>query len=1042
MEGTLCWQHKNGRIEEFTVNLGKLPIMIQSKLCYLNGLTRDGLVKSKEDEQELGGYFIINGNEKVIRMLISEKRNQFICLKRASFKERALGYSDIGLLIKSVRNDEYTCTNILHYIEEGGATMEFIVGNGLFLCPVILLLRALKETTDREIYNTILRGNKNKFLSKRIELMLRESKSQPYGRTQKECLSFIGDKFRRYIRYKSKYDSDQNIGMELLDKTMLVHCTNNLDKFNLICLGLNKLYSYVEGKLKSQTLDGCDNQEVITSGSILARIIERCLENYLFGIKLSIVRYCNKKKMANKLDELNETHFDNPLLFEQLSNPLKIPAGKIGEKIEYFLSTGNLPYKDRSFEQDKGWCISADRINYFRFLSHFRAVHRGAMWTDTNSMSLRVRKLRPESFGFMCPVHTPDGAPCGLLNHLSEPAKVLTYNVLNHKHRNEFIKTLVNLNMFLLDSIGYNIGNEYIPVTLNGVLIGYVLNNLVKNFLYQLRLCKIYGKNCVSNGLEIIPVIDWSLKIFPEITLVTTSARMIRPIKHIKSKRIEWVSPTEQMYMDIAIVESEINDVSTHVELNPQSMLSVLAGLTPFSDNNQSPRNMYQCQMLKQAMGTFAQNMDYRNDNKAYRLQTPQTPLVVNDSYKKYFQTDKMDEYPAGTNTVVAVISYTGYDIEDAMIINKQSMERGFKHGFVYTTEIVDLEKYKGATGTINLHLTNVAPNGQHYDANLDDDGLPRIGTKLTQGKIMYMLYDDIRREFKPVRYKKKEPCVIEMIKILETMSMGNDSAKIMKFSMKLRFSRNPIIGDKFASRAGQKGTLAQLWPMRDMPFTEQGIVPDLIINPHAFPSRMTIGMLLESNAGKTGSIYGKFFDGTPFKFNEINRGIDHFGKLLLKKGYNYYGNESMYSGITGVKMKADIYFGLVYYQRLRHMVSDKYQVRALGPVNNLTKQPLKGRKRRGGIRLGEMERDSLISHGCSFLLHDRLFHNSDGEIKSFCKKCKTHLSVHFNYNTKKYYCRICNNNYNLCFINIPHVFCYLVNELAAVNVRLTLDVK
>lgn len=288
------------------------------------------------------------------------------------------------------------------------------------------------------------------------------------------------------------------------------------------------------------------------------------------------------------------------------------------------------------------------------------------------------------------------------------------------------------------------------------------------------------------------------------------------------------------------------------------------------------------------------------------------------------------------------------------------------------------------------------------------------------------------------VRYRKDEPCIVEQVRFIDS---GHKEPQIM--TIKLRFNRNPIIGDKFASRAGQKGTLAQLWPQEDMPFTDSGIVPDLIINPHAFPSRMTIGMLLESMAGKSGALHGEFYNGSPFQ-SDIENGnqLDKFGSLLLKKGFNYFGSESMYAGTTGEHMKCEIYIGLVYYQRLRHMISDKYQVRATGPVNMLTKQPLKGRKRKGGIRLGEMERDSLISHGCAFLLHDRLFNCSDGEQRWLCKRCGSFLSVYFNSDYKRYVCKLCDNSDKyVTRVNLPHVFSYLSNELAAMNVKLTLKV-
>ena len=287
---------------------------------------------------------------------------------------------------------------------------------------------------------------------------------------------------------------------------------------------------------------------------------------------------------------------------------------------------------------------------------------------------------------------------------------------------------------------------------------------------------------------------------------------------------------------------------------------------------------------------------------------------------------------------------------------------------------------------------------------------------------------------------------------------MGDDKdPNHVSIGYTIRYPRNPVIGDKFSSRHGQKGVLSVLWPQEDMPFTETGITPDVIINPHAFPSRMTIGMLIESLAGKGGAMNGKYIDVTPFDKYEDDDVVDYYGKELLKHGYNYYGNEVMYSGIQGEMMKVDIYLGLVYYQRLRHMVSDKSQARAKGAVDALTQQPVKGRKKMGGIRFGEMERDSLLAHGASFCLNDRLMRCSDYSEGYVCTKCGSILSTYLNREilkkdislrdqaeknkatfavSEKVYCRSC-DTYECKKVALPFVLRYMTNELAAMNIRL-----
>lgn len=477
---------------------------------------------------------------------------------------------------------------------------------------------------------------------------------------------------------------------------------------------------------------------------------------------------------------------------------------------------------------------------------------------------------------------------------------------------------------------------------------------------------------------------------YPGIYIFTTPTRLMRPVKNIKAGGIEMIGSLEQVYLDVACLNSDINAKTTHIEIAPTNILSVVADLTPFSDFNQSPRNMYQCQMGKQTMGTPYHAWSFNTHNKLYRLQNPQTPVVRTFGQDRY----PVDDYPNGANAIVAVISYTGYDMEDAMIINKSSYERGFGHGSVYKTEIIEANENSKKRNATPQYFSNTKDGEVAVNAAIDVDGLPFVGAKLEKDAPFYSIYNPVNDSFKITKYKSMEPAFVDGVNVIGSHTQskavvnqyipeqqdgsGEKGGKIERAMIKLRFDRNPVIGDKFSSRHGQKGVLSQLWPLVDMPFSESGLTPDVIINPHAFPSRMTIGMLVESMAGKAGALHGVFQDATPFRFDEKNTAVDYFGEQLIKAGYNYYGNEPMYSGTMGTEFKADIYLGVVYYQRLRHMVKDKYQVRSTGPVNSITQQPIKGRKVGGGIRIGEMERDSLLAHGISHVVYDRLFVSSD----------------------------------------------------------------
>jgi len=459
-------------------------------------------------------------------------------------------------------------------------------------------------------------------------------------------------------------------------------------------------------------------------------------------------------------------------------------------------------------------------------------------------------------------------------------------------------------------------------------------------------------------------------------------------------------------------------------------------------------------------MGTPMQNFPYRTDNKLYRLQTGQTPVVRPKIHNEY----GIDGYPNGMNAVVCVISYTGYDMEDASIINKSAHERGYGYGTVYKGEWVDLSVYRRKGEGISHFFGFSSPNSldiklaekawDRAKEKLDKDGLPKVGVRLNTGDPMYAYVDDVTGVVKVAPYKGMEIAYVDQVllvgKLINFSITGGDSETepLQKIHIKLRIPRPPIIGDKFSSRHGQKGVISQKWPTIDMPFSESGIVPDVIINPHAFPSRMTIGMFIESLAGKSGALQGKPKDSTPFQFDEDHPPSDYFGQELAAAGFNYYGNEPMYSGVTGQEFKADIYIGIVYYQRLRHMVSDKYQVRTTGPVHNLTQQPIKGRKRAGGIRFGEMERDSLLAHGVSFLLQDRLMNCSDYSRCHVCSYCGSILSpfaqvVSTSEITSSIItCQLCDATDGIRTIAIPYVFRYLCTELVSMNVRLKLSIK
>ena len=986
-------------------DMGQIPIMLKSNRCHLEKDTPAQLVQHKEESEELGGYFIVNGIEKLIRLLIVNRRNYPMAIVRSSFVKRGSMYTKFGIQIRSVRPDQTSQTNSLHYLNDGNITFRFSWRKNEYLVPVMMILKALVETNDREIFESLIgvnesKGIRNTFMTERVELLLRTYKVYSlHGRASTRA--FLGNKFRPVLGV-AEGTQDEAVGSEFLRRVILVHLgstdvteSQDRDKFKLLIFMIRKLYCFVNGECAADNPDAVSSQELLLPGFLYGMIIKEKLDDWLNSIRVACSEWCLKNDKADFTDPSFLEEFPTKILRKTNQN--------IGNSLEYFLSTGNLiSPTGLDLQQTSGFTVVAEKINFYRFISHFRMVHRGSFFAQMKTTT--VRKLLPESWGFLCPVHTPDGSPCGLLNHLAHRCKVLT-----HDSNTSAIPQLL-AQFGVSDSPSASI-DDSVTVQLDGRILGFCTPKAARVIGDTLRYYKVEGTLDVPPELEVgyIPITHGGQ--FPGVYIFSQAARMVRPVKYLPLEKHDYIGPFEQPFMSIACTENEIESgESSHVEYDPTNILSIVANQTPFSDFNQSPRNMYQCQMSKQTMGTPGTALRYRTDNKVYQLQTGQTPIVRPPLYNEY----GLDNYPNGMNAVVAVISYTGYDMDDAMILNKSAHERGFAHATIFKTKIFHLDE-NARTNRARVKsiqsitkLFGFAPNSSvplSARTKLDVDGLPFIGTKITEGDPLCashnVTYDPSKSSSSPFvnrdgvtfihKYKDSEMAYIEEVRLI-----GNESGSepCQSLSIKLRIPRSPVIGDKFSSRHGQKGVCSQKWPAIDMPFSESGIIPDIIINPHAFPSRMTIGMFVESLAGKAGALHGLAQDSSPWRFSEQDTAGDYFGEQLRLAGYNYHGNEPMYSGITGREFAADIYQGVVFYQRLRHMVNDKYQVRTTGPVTPLTGQPIQGRAKGGGIRVGEMERDALLAHGCAFLLQDRLMGCSDYKREWICKSCGSFLST------------------------------------------------
>ncbi|XP_026414248.1 DNA-directed RNA polymerase I subunit 2-like [Papaver somniferum] len=1070
---SVCFQYDKGHVQRHDMYFGDVPIMLMSKRCNLRKANPAKLVSHKEEATEMGGYFILKGLERLMRIIIMQKRNFPLNVERNSFREKQDGYTDKAVVIRCVRVDMSALTLRLYYLQNGSARLGFWLDGREFLLPVGVILKALIDTNDHEIYvsltcchNEVHQKGKGvvgtQLVGERVKIILDEVRSLSLL-TQQQCLHYLGESFRP-VMGGLETESGSIIGDTVLRDYVFIHLENNHDKFNLLIFMLQKLFAFVDQTVAPDNTDALQNHEVLLPGHLITLYLKDRLQQWLKKGKQLLEEELRRKSPS----------FDFGIVEMVKKVMNKYPSKSVGSAIENLLIIGTLQSQSGlDLPQRKGFTIQAERLNFLRFVSHFRSVHRGAAFAGLRSTS--VRKLLPESWGFLCPVHTPDGEPCGLLNHLTSTCRITSYYDSNGtvkdflKIRKSIVSVLTGIGMIpSLPKLVRAGPPEVVFVLLDGCVVGSISSNIVEKAVEHIRRLKLSPYSGIPDDLEIGYVPLTMGGAYPGLYLFTSPSRFVRPVRNIsipseENQNIELIGPFEQVYMEIRCADGgeggrKNNFPATHEEIHPTGMLSVVANLTPWSDHNQSPRNMYQCQMAKQTMGFSSQAIKFRADQKLYHLQTPQNPIVRTESYSKYH----VEEFPNGTNAIVAVLAYTGYDMEDAMILNKSSVERGMCRGQIYQVETVDLkEDGKEKEGPRVFDRSRLDNSLNHM---IDRDGFPHVGQVLKPKDP----YCSIRNtttdkfEFKRVKGSGEEPVYVDYVAI-----DVNDSKKDPhKVNIRFRHPRNPIIGDKFSSRHGQKGVCSQLWPDIDMPFSSvTGMRPDLIINPHAFPSRMTIGMLLESIAAKGGSLNGKFVDATPFasstkvkdgKSEKSSSLIDELGSQLVAKGFQYHGLEVMYSGFLGTEMACEIFIGPVYYQRLRHMVSDKFQVRSTGIVDQITRQPIKGRKRGGGIRFGEMERDSMLAHGAAYLLHDRLHTCSDHHIADVCSLCgslltttsaQTHKRIVREQGEKlppgripkKVTCHACKTSKGMETVAMPYVFRYLAAELAAMNIKMTL---
>ena len=700
-------------------------------------------------------------------------------------------------------------------------------------------------------------------------------------------------------------------------------------------------------------------------------------------------------------------------------------------------------------------------------LSHLRRLNTPL---EKTGKITKPRQLHNTHWGMLCPAETPEGQACGLVKNLSLMAFVS-------------VGTPSRLIQEDLDSISdFQSISEVTPeiirgkskIFINGSWIG--VTNSPEKIMERLKSQR--RRAFISKEISIVN--NFMNK---EIRIYTDSGRSLRPlfiVEKYKNKKneinsrlkitkkdikdlseqnktfdylvdngiIEYLDVEEEessmiaMKPDDLIANKNYCSTYTHCEIHPAMILGVSASIIPFPDHNQSPRNVYQSAMEKQAIGIYSTNFNMRMDTLSYLLFYPQKPLVTTQSMEFL----KIKDLPAGINAIVAIMCYTGYNQEDSVIMNQSSIDRGLFRSAFFRTYISE-QRYEAKTRDERFEIPDrrrVAKIRNSNYGKLDIEGIISPGIKVRGGDIIigktgtikmeeedddnnYMLNND--NGFK-TRTDLSEAIRPSEEGIIESVMLTTNRAGYTICKVKCRSVRIPQIGDKFASRHGQKGTIGMTYHQEDMPFNIEGITPDIIVNPHAIPSRMTIGHLIECLSSKSAALRGLEGDSTPFSDVQV----DKISEDLHKLGYQKYGNEAIFNGFTGRKVDMLIFFGPTYYQRLKHMVDDKIFSRARGPVQILTRQPTEGRARSGGLRFGEMERDCMISHGAAAFLKERLMDVSDKYRVHVCETCG--LFAVADVDSQSFRCELCKQDCEgIAQVNIPYACKLLFQELMAMHI-------
>ena len=1004
-------------LESKFVHIGDIPVMAKSNACILHNFSTQKLVEHGEDPNDPGGYFIINGSERVIVGLEDLSYNKIIVDRenvggntvfKAKVYSSIIGYrAKLELVMK---ND--------------GLLVARIPGSPVDI-PVITLMRALGLESDKEIAGVVS-------LVDDIQDQLEGSFEKASDvLTSKDAIVYISKRIAPGMLEEFQIKRTET----LLDWGLLPHLgkhpENRKEKAQFLGEAACKLLELKLGWISPDDKDHYGNKIIKFAGQMLADLFRTAFRNLIRDMKYQLER-SGQKRGINAV-------------------AAAIRPGIITDKLNNAIATGNWGRGRVGVTQ------LLDRTNYLSTISHLRRIQSPLSRTQPN---FEARDLHATHFGRICPSETPEGSNCGLVKNLALSG-IISVNIPSE----EIVEKLYDLGTVHFFEAQDDLKKDGTRVFVDGRLIGYYRdgNHLATSLRDLRRDSKIHPHVGVSFHKSEIE--ESTTRIY----INCNAGRVLRPLIIVKDDKplltqdlldkiskkllswcdllrmgvLEMIDANEEENCYVALSEDDLAG-HTHLEVFPSAILGAGASIIPYPEHNQSPRNTYESAMAKQSLGFSTPMMNTSTYVRQHFMLYPQTPIVNTKAMKLL----GLEDRPAGQNCVVAVLPFDGYNIEDAIVLSKASVNRGLGRTFFYRIYDAEAKQYPGGMRD-SFEIPNAEDNIRGYKGErayklLEEDGVVASesivkGGDILIGKTSPPRFMEEYREFESVGPYRRDTSIgvrPSETGVVDTvvMTQSNEGGKMYK--IRARDMRVPEIGDKFASRHGQKGVLGILAEAEDLPYTASGISPDVLINPHAFPSRMTVGMMMESICGKSAALRGKRFDGSAFvgeKMNEVKEVMD-------AHGFEYSGKEIMYDGRTGKAFPVEVFIGVVYYQKLHHMVADKIHARARGQVQMLTKQPTEGRARGGGLRFGEMERDCLIAYGASMILKDRLLDESDKSDVYICERCG--LVSYHDAKQRKYVCRVCGDKAKVSSVSVAYAFKLLLQEMQSLNIAPRLLIK